>query len=69
MGPFSQANGHDPAGLIPAGLINEQERVGSRLDVIGNLVPMQLHHGGFAAGQHQSGPDAPFRTDGAEDLG
>ena len=57
------------AGNVPAGLIEQHQRVGARRDLGCDLIEMQLHHGGVAAGKHEPCADAARRTDGAEDIG
>ena len=54
---------------MPTGLIEEQNGVGSRRDLAGDLVEVELHGFGVAGRQHEGGAGAAFRTDGTEQIG
>src|ERR1035437_1748091 len=54
---------------MPAGLIDEEDGVGSWCDRLGDFREVQVHRLGIAGGQDQSRALALFRADGAEDIG
>ena len=56
-------------GDVPAGLIDKQHGVGSRLDVKRDLLQMQLHGLSVAKWQNETGRLTQCGTDGAEDIG
>jgi hypothetical protein len=54
---------------MPAGLVVDDDSVGTDLDDLGDLREMQAHGFAVAAGQDQAGGFALSRTDGAEEPG
>ena len=54
---------------MPAGLIEQQNRMGSWRHRSGDLGQMQSHGGGIAARQNKAGGDPLGRADGPEDVG
>jgi len=54
---------------VPARLIDEQESVRARRDVLGDFGQMQVHRKGIASGQHEAGALALLGANGAEDVG
>jgi hypothetical protein len=54
---------------MPSGLIDEEDGMGSWCDCLGDFREVQVHCLGIAGGQDQSHACAPFRADGAEDIG
>ena len=56
-------------GHMPAGLISQQHRMGSRRNGFGDLGQMQVHRFGVAGRQNQSRAFALLRADSAEDVG
>lgn len=54
---------------MPAGLIEQQNSMGSRRHRSGDLGQMQSHGGGIAARQNKAGGDALSRANGPEDVG
>ena len=54
---------------VPAGLIEQQNSMGSRRHRSGDLGQMQSHGGGIAARQNKAGGDALSRANGPEDVG
>ena len=56
-------------GEMPAGLIEQQHGMATRLDRLGDLRQMQRHRGGVAARQHQARRSAARRADRAEEIG
>jgi hypothetical protein len=61
---------HDQLGRdMPAGAIQENSRMRARRNGLRDLLQMQFHALGRAAGQDQAGSFALSRTDRAEDIG
>ncbi len=56
-------------GEVPAGLIEQENGMGSRRHRSGDFYQMQRHRGGVAARQDEAGPGSSGRADGAEDVG
>jgi hypothetical protein len=56
-------------GQVPASLIAEEDRMGSRCNRLGDFRQMQVHRLGVARRQDQGRTLALFGTDGAEDVG
>src|SRR5881275_2712551 len=56
-------------GKVPAGLIEQQNSMGSRRHRSGDLGQMQSHGGGIAARQNKAGGDPLSRANGSEDVG
>jgi len=54
---------------VPAGLIEQQNGMGSGRHRSGDLDQMQSHGGGIAAWQNKAGGDPLGRADGPEDVG
>ena len=54
---------------VPAGLIEQQNSMGSRRHRSGDLGQMQSHGGGIAARQNKAGGDPLGRANGPEDVG
>jgi hypothetical protein len=54
---------------VPSRLIEKQDGMASRRDILGDFIQMQLHRFGVALGQDQADRLALFRTDRAEDIG
>src|SRR5674536_152894 len=54
---------------MPAGLIDEEDGVGSWCDRLGDFRQVQVHRFDIAGGQDQSRALALFRADGTEDIG
>ena len=54
---------------MPTRLIEQQDGVASRRDLLGDFIEMQLHRLGVALGQDQADRLAFFRADRAEDVG
>ena len=54
---------------MPSGLIEQDDPMGTRRDMVRDLVEMVLHGHGGAARQHQSGADAPGWADCSEQIG
>jgi hypothetical protein len=57
------------AGGMPTRLIEQQDGVASRRDLLGDFIEMQLHRLGVAPRQDQADRLAFFRADRAEDVG
>jgi hypothetical protein len=57
------------AGHVPSRLIEKQDGMASRRDILGDFIQMQLHRFGVALWQDQADRLALFRTDRAEDIG
>ena len=57
------------AGHVPTRLIEKQDGVASRRDILGDFIEMQLHRLGVAPRQDQADRLAFFRADRAEDVG
>ena len=54
---------------MPAGLIEDENGVGARGDLGGDLVEMKLHGLGVAGGQHECGTGSALRAYRAEQIG
>ena len=54
---------------MPAGTVHEHDGVGIALHTTADFIEMLLHGMGVGPRHHQSGADAPGRTDGAEQIG
>ena len=54
---------------MPAGLIEDHNRVGARGDLGGDLIEMKLHGFAVAGRQHEGGAGATFRTYRAKQIG
>jgi hypothetical protein len=54
---------------VPTGLIDEQESVGARRDVLGDFSKMQVHREAVAGGQDEARALAFLGANGAEDVG
>lgn len=54
---------------MPAGLIDQEDGVGTRLDDLGDLHKVQVHRLGVAGWQDQGGALALLWTDRTEDIG
>jgi hypothetical protein len=54
---------------VPAGLIEQQNRMGAWRHRSGDFGQMQRHRGGIAAWQDEAGGGPPGRADGAENVG
>ena len=57
------------AGHAPSRLIEKQDGMASRRDILSDFIQVQLHRFGVALGQDQADRLARFRTDRAEDVG
>ena len=53
-------------GAMPAGLIKDNNCMGTRGDLGGNLIEMKLHGFAVAGWQHEGSADAAFRTNRAK---
>ena len=51
---------------VPSSLIKDDDGVGTRADLGGDLIEMKLHGFAVAEGQHQSGAGSELRTHGTE---
>ncbi len=60
---------HQVAGLMPAGLIEQEHGVGTGRNGLRDLLQVQCHGVGGAAGQDKPGALALGRADRAEDVG
>ena len=77
MGPIAQFDGHDrpwPVASLfqawqPAGLVEQQDGMGTGFDRLGDFRQMQRHRGDVAAWQDQPCRGAAGRTDGTEEIG
>ena len=56
-------------GHAPSRLIEKQDGMASRRDILSDFIQVQLHRFGVAFGQDQADRLARFRTDRAEDVG
>src|SRR6266699_1733791 len=56
-------------GAVPAGLIEDDNRVGTRGDLGADLVEMKLHGFGVAGGQHEGGAGSTFGAYRTEQIG
>ena len=59
----------EPVGHVPAGLIEHDQGMCARIDRPGDLVEVELHGCGVAAGQDEARALALRGADGAEDVG
>ena len=57
------------AGGVPSRLIEKQDGMAPRRDIVGDFIEMQLHRRGIALGQDQADRLAVLGTDRAEDVG
>jgi hypothetical protein len=64
VGRYDEARGH-----VPAGLIDEENGMGSGCDRLGDFSQVQVHRLGVASGQDQGRTLAMLRADGTEDVG
>ena len=60
---------HEPAGLMPAGLVEQDDSVSAGGDRLRDLGEVQAHALAGAAGQNKTGTGAFGRTDRPEDVG
>jgi len=54
---------------MPPSLIEDEDSVGTDVDLGTDLGKMRIHGLGIAPRHHQAGPLAPGRADGPEDIG
>ena len=54
---------------MPSGPIENQNGVGARGDMAGDLIEMKLHGFGIGIRQRQRGTNSASRTDGAKEIG
>src|SRR6266567_3842520 len=65
----SGARGGSGRSEMPAGLIEDDNRVGTRGDLGADLVEMKLHGFGVAGGQHEGGAGSAFGAYRTEQIG
>ena len=56
-------------GAMPAGLIENENRVGAGGDSCGDLIEMKLHGFGVAGREHEGSAGSAFGTDRTEQIG
>ena len=54
---------------MPPGLVEDEDGMGADIDLGTDLDKMRIHGLGIAPGHDQTGPLAPGRADGSEDIG
>ena len=54
---------------VPAGLIEDEDRMSASSDLGGDLIEMKLHGLAVAGGQHQGGTGPEFGADRTEQIG
>jgi hypothetical protein len=54
---------------VPAGLIEQYDRMRAGSDLGGDFIEMELHALAVAGGQHQGGTGPKFRADRSEQIG